>query len=50
MVQKVRNLLAEYVRDLKAGERAHKGPFPLGYKPELDLTDEYDLENQLRCQ
>ena len=37
-VATIKDLLAEYVRELKVGKREHAGPLPPGYLPELDVT------------
>ncbi len=49
-VETVKALLAEEGRELKTGKRPHKGPLPLGYKPELDVTKELDADQTQRCQ
>ncbi|KAL7515917.1 hypothetical protein ACHAWX_000987 [Stephanocyclus meneghinianus] len=40
----VKAMLAEEGRELKSGKRSHKGPLPPGYKPELDITKELNVE------
>jgi hypothetical protein len=44
-IQTVRDLLAEEDRELKNGNRRHKGPLPPNYKPELETTDECDAHH-----
>ena len=41
-VQTIKDLLAEDGRELKTGNRRHKGPLPPNYQPELDTTHECD--------
>lgn len=49
-IDTVQRLLAEDGRELKTGNRSHKGPLPAGYKPELDVTDECDADHMSRYQ
>ncbi len=47
-VQTVKDLLEDDGRELKGGQRKHKGPLPPSYKPELDITDECDDDKASR--
>ena len=40
-VQMIKYLLSENNRELKSVKRPHKGPFPHGCKPNLDVTDDF---------
>ncbi len=43
-VETVKAMLVEEGGELKSGKRSHKGPLPPGYKPELDITKELNVE------
>ena len=47
-MDRVKDFLDEYGRELKSGKIPYKGPLSRGYNPELDVTVKCDAEHMSR--